>query len=157
MSSWEGATLREEPNAWALSFAAVIPAASTWLTPGWEMAGTEDVRFPTFMRALPKKKETYLPSGIQSTPADARKRWKEDAWRYPPYQYKMEFCIRRKRAPFELRLLCAEEREALMFLGNGATRYALNPTKAKADLVALEDCRCALIGNFFRAGVSEWF
>lgn len=34
-----------------------------------------------------------------------------------------------------------------------ATRYALNPTKAKTDPQALEDVRCCLIGNTFHPGV----
>ena len=40
-----------------------------------------------------------------------------------------------------------------MFIGREATRYALNPTKAKADPQALEDVRCSLIGNTFHSGV----
>ena len=40
-----------------------------------------------------------------------------------------------------------------MFLGQGATRYALNPTVAKDDPVRFEDVRCSLIGNSFHAGV----
>ena len=40
-----------------------------------------------------------------------------------------------------------------MFLGRGATQFALNPTKAKQDPQALEDVRCSLIGNSFHAGV----
>ena len=97
MSSWQGATLDEQESTWALSFAAELPAPSLWTTSGWEMVGPEEIRFPTFMRAIPKTKETYKPSGIQSTPADARRRWAKDNWRYPPYQYKKEFCLRRSR------------------------------------------------------------
>ena len=74
-------------------------------------------------------------------------------WRYPPYQYRMEYCLRRKSPPHDLRLLCSEEREVLMFLGRGSTRFALNPTKASEDPVKLEDTRCSLIGNSFHAGV----
>ena len=40
-----------------------------------------------------------------------------------------------------------------MFLGKGATRFALNPVQSKADPQALEDERCSLIGNSFHAGV----
>ena len=50
-------------------------------------------------------------------------------------------------------MACSDEREVLMFLGQGATRFALNPTKAEADPVELEDIRCSLIGNTFHAGV----
>ena len=152
MLSWEGVALNEETKVWALTFQAALPPSSDWASPGWSMAVNEDVRYPTFMRAIPKKKETYLPSGIASTPADARKRWKAHQWRYPPYQYKKRYCLRRDKAPHDLRVPNSEEREVLMFLGRGATRYALNPTKAKLDPQALEDARCSLIGNSFHAG-----
>ena len=101
----------------------------------------------------PKTKETYLPSGIPSPPADARKRWEADQWRYPPYQYRTEYCLRRISPPHELRLLCAEEREVLMFLGKGVTKYAINPTKAQENPVELEDVRCSLVGTL---SMQEW-
>ena len=153
MVDWEGVSVTQQESKWAVEFEAELPPSSLWLTPGWEMVGDAEVRFPTFMRAIPKKKETYLPSGIEGTPADARKRWAEDEWRYPPYQYKREFCIRRTRPPHELRLLSANEREVLMFLGKGATKFAVNPTQVGQDPVSYEDIRCSLIGNSFHAGV----
>ena len=148
-----GVEVEEQEASWKVTLSAELPPSSQWVSPGWQMEGSPEVRFPTFMRALPKKKETFLPAGIASTPADARKRWRADAYRYPPYQYKREFCVRHKRNPRRLRVLCAEEREVTMFLGRGATRYALNPTAAKADPQALEDARNCLIGNTFHAGV----
>ena len=153
MFEWPGVTLKEKPEAWALSFSATLPQSQLWTCPGWQLNGPEDIKLPTFMRSIPKRSETYLPSGIESTPSDARKRWARDEWRYPPYQYKKEFCLRRTRNTGELRLVNSEERETLMFLGRGSTRFALNPTKAKQDPVGLEDIRCSLIGNSFHAGV----
>ena len=153
MKEWPGVTVEQQEATWKVSFEAQIPPASLWMKPGWEMMGEPNEKFPTFMRSIPKTKETYLPSGIQSTPADARKRWEADQWRYPPYQYRTEYCLRRIAAPHELRLLCAEEREVLMFLGQGVTKYAINPTKAQENPVELEDVRCSLVGNSFHAGV----
>ena len=86
MLEWTGVSLKEEPDAWAVHFSATLPNPSLWLVAGWELVGPEEVRFPTFMRAIFPNKETFLPSGIESIPADARKRWKVDKWRYPPYQ-----------------------------------------------------------------------
>ena len=40
-----------------------------------------------------------------------------------------------------------------MFLGKGATRFAINPIQVSEDPVACEDVRCSLIGNSFHAGV----
>ena len=105
------------------------------------------------MRALPKYKPTFMPAGIASTPEDAKKRWTAHRWRYPPYQYKREFCMRRKDNPRILRPLSANERELLMFLGRQATRFAMNPVAAKREPQALEDARCCLVGNGFNAGV----
>ena len=99
MVEWEGLTVRQEESKWLVSFEAEIPSSRLWLTPGWEMVGDSTVRFPTFTRAIPKDEATYLPSGIEGTPKDARKRWAEDQWRHPPYQYKREYCIRMTKPP----------------------------------------------------------
>lgn len=61
--------------------------------------------------------------------------------------------MRSKKNPRLVRLLNARERETLMFLGRDATKYAVNPTHAKAEPQRLEDERCCLIGNTFHAGV----
>ena len=156
--SWQvpaspGVTVTEEEGYYRVRFQAALPPAEDWVEPGWVFNGDERTRLPTFMRATPKKKETFLPAGIASTPADARRRWQRDQWRYPPYQYKREFMLRHKKQPRVLRPCRAAERERLMFLGTDFTRYALNPVLAKADPQALEDARCALIGNSFHAGV----
>ena len=148
-----GVEIEERAETWSATFTAEIPDSQLWVTKGWEMAGSPDVRLPTFMRALPKRKEIYLPSGISLTPAQARGRWKAHKWRYPPYHYKTEFCLRKRRQPRLLRVLNADKRETVMFLGRGATLYALNPTKAKLDPQLLEDERCILVGNSFHAGV----
>ena len=153
VTSAPGVTVEERAATWKVSFEATLPEPRLWLDPGWEMIGGPDIRFPTFMRALPKKKQTFLPAGIASTPPDARRRWKSDQWRYPPYQYKREFCVRNRRRPRQVRLLNARERETLMFLGRNATKYAVNPTHVKESPQVLEDERCCLIGNTFHAGV----
>ena len=61
--------------------------------------------------------------------------------------------MRSNRNPRVLRVASSTEREVLMFLGRGATRFALNPVLGKANPQALEDERCSLIGNSFHAGV----
>ena len=92
-----------------------------------------------------------MPAGIASTPSDARRRWKAHDWRYPPYQYKTAFCFRHKQKKRLVRVASANEREVLMFLGAGLTKYAVNPTKVKGAPQELEDIRCSLIGNSFHA------
>ena len=94
-----------------------------------------------------------MPAGIANTPADAKARWKAHLWRYPPYQYRKEYCMRRKDNARLLRPLSANERETLMFLGRQSTKFAINPTLATKDPQMLEDARCSLVGNGFNAGI----
>ena len=148
-----GVTVERKPGYFKVRFEANLPPSDLWADPGWVFCGSPSTRLPTFMRSIPKKKQTFLPAGIASTPADARRRWVRDAWRFPPYQYKKEFLMRHKRHPRILRVTNANERERLMFLGTDTTRYALNPVEAKRDPIALEDARSSLIGNSFHAGV----
>ena len=61
--------------------------------------------------------------------------------------------MRHKRRPRLLRVTNANERELTMFLGRGATRFAINPVAAKADPQLLEHTRCSLIANSWHAGV----
>ena len=107
----------EEAGYYRVRFQATLPSPEDWVEAGWTFNGDEDTRIPTFMRATLKKKETFLPAGIASTPADARRRWQRDQWRYPPYQYKREFAMRNNKQPRALRPARATERERLMFLG----------------------------------------
>ena len=120
---------------------------------GWEFCGSEDTRLPTFVRAIRRKKQTHLPAGIASTPKPARQRWRKDSWRYPPYQYKKGFCFRCLKRPRILRLASSRERELLMFLGDGMTKFAMNTAKNKEAVQEYEDVKCSLIGNSFHAGV----
>jgi hypothetical protein len=136
-----GVVVSQTEEVWKVSFEARLPPPALWTDPGWEFCGEESTRIPTFMRSLPKGKQTHMPAGIAGTPSDAKRRWAAHKWRYPPYQYKKEFCLRKKRQPRLLRVATAAERELLMFLGRGATVYAMNPVKAKQDPVTLEDER----------------
>ena len=84
--SWqvtEAEGVKVEPGAdyWTVRFHAVLPPPKLWLRSGWKMVGPPETQFPTFMRALPKKKETYKPTGIDAAGPDALKRWKADQWR----------------------------------------------------------------------------
>ena len=136
-----------------LRFQATLPSPKAWTDPGWVWEGDSATHFPTFMRAIAKKKETFKPAGIALTPADARRRWRADLWRYPPYQYKRNFCFRNVKRPRILRVASSRERELLMFLGEDMTKFAMNTAKIKEAAQEYEDVRCSLIGNSFHAGV----
>ena len=92
----EGVLVDNLADYYRVSFNASLPGPHLWADPGWTFCGEAGTRLPTFMRALPKKKETYKPAGIAATPDDARRRWVAHHWRYPPYQYRKEYCMRRK-------------------------------------------------------------
>ena len=65
-----------------------------WVSPGWEwVSAAEPVPLPTFTRSIPRSKPPHMPAGISHTPREARKRWREDQFRYPPYTYKVEYCL----------------------------------------------------------------
>ena len=52
----DGVMIEEKPEAWHVRFQAKIPESKLWLTPGWNMVGEPEERFPTFMRSRPQKK-----------------------------------------------------------------------------------------------------
>ena len=114
-----------------------------WVSPGWKWSSESNpVSLPTFTRAIPRVKPPVHPAGIKSTPEDAKVRWYEDWYRYPPYTYRYENCMIKE--PF-IRVACSSEREALMGFGPGHTKLRKK--------TVTEDERCAMIGNSFHTGV----
>ena len=88
-----GVSVAEDDELRVVSFDATLPQPSEWIDRGWEWRGESPstvkgarkvlhlrrvvkgtLRLPTFMRALPKKLETFLPAGIDATPPDAQAR-----------------------------------------------------------------------------------
>ena len=49
----------------------------------------------TFMRPIPREKPPQSPAGLQSCSAEVKSRWKADAYRYAPYQYRVQNIARR--------------------------------------------------------------
>ena len=79
VSSSHGATVKEEDDQTVVKFEAKLPDPSTWVTPGSKWLGTADIKLPTFVRCIPRRKQTFLPAGITTTPPDARQRWLKDS------------------------------------------------------------------------------
>lgn len=82
------------------------------------------------------------------------KRWKEAQYRFPPYQYRREFCL--QDAEHHLRLLDSSERELLMGFGAGHTEPAMSASEAKQSPTAYEDKRLSLIGDSFAMVSFAW-
>ena len=98
----------------------------------------------TFTRAIARVRPPRDPAGIGHTPEDARRRWRADEFRYPPYTYKLEYCL---SDSCNLRVRGAAEREVLMGFLPGHTL-----AKCKGVLPS-HDVRCAAVGNSFHTGV----
>eukprot|EP00438_Fugacium_kawagutii_P018972 Skav207124 [mRNA] locus=scaffold1369:302986:308136:- [translate_table: standard] len=108
----------------------------------------EDARFPTFTRAIPRRKPPPRPVGLEGLEPAAKLRWEEHQYRYPPYTYADEFMVLDQN--LTLRPLCADEREVLMGFKRGHTKklWKKNPA-TEEERIAAEDKRCAAIGNAF--------
>eukprot|EP00438_Fugacium_kawagutii_P035066 Skav236673 [mRNA] locus=scaffold338:400738:405778:- [translate_table: standard] len=121
-----------------------------FLEPGhrWEGGADANVRFPTFTRSIPRKAPPKSPAGIRNTPPDAEERWRAHDYRYPPYTYRKEFMIQTEDSL--LQPLQARERERLMgFLPDHTLGMAKKMPETPEERQALEDQRCAAIGNSF--------
>ena len=79
VSKSHGVTVKDEEDQIVVKFDAVLPEPSTWVTLGSKWLGTPDIKLPTFVRCIPRGKQTFLPAGLASTPSDARHRWLKDA------------------------------------------------------------------------------
>ena len=123
------------------------PAPESWLNPGSSQVDPSVV-YPTCMKCVPKPCPPYKPAGLERTDAEARQRWAEDQFRYPPYQHKEQYLVFDEGLG-RCRLLDAAERERLMGYGAGHTSLAYSASMAKQQEVALEDERCSLVGDSF--------
>ena len=123
------------------------PSSSQWLSEGcWQIGPT--VVYPTCMKAIKRTAPPPRPAGIDRTDAEARERWVEDNFRYPPYQYKEQYLIGDEKNQ-KYRLLNSQERELLMGFGANHTSLAYSTSKAKQNPRDYEDERCSLIGDSF--------
>ena len=84
------------------------------------------------------------PAGIHHTPEEAKERWRNDDYRFPPYTYKLEYCL---WDGLHARVCGAAEREVLMGFKPGHTSVKVKGKMADQDL------RCAAVGNSFHTGV----
>ena len=116
-----------------------------WVSPGWSWVSQDDpVSLPTFTRAIPRVRPPRDPAGLYHSPPDAVERWKVDGHRYPPYTYKLEYCLTDGTAA---RVCGAAEREVLMGFMPGHT------CAKRKGVLASQDMRCAAVGNSFHTGV----
>ena len=84
-----------------------------FLLPGWEKVDAQRA-FPTFTTSRPRAKPGHRPAGLQHCSEETVERWKNDDFRYPPYQYSPENCLKNSKG--EIRMPNISEKEMMMGL-----------------------------------------
>ena len=100
-------------------------------------------RLATFTTSRPSPTPGRRPAGLASCDAATLQRWKDDCHRYPPYQYKPEFCLHHATSP--VRVASIVEREVI--LGFPAHYTAQCVRKQERHLEWVGDLRKTLLGN----------
>ena len=121
-----------------------------FLEPGWSKCSP--LPFPTFTTSRPRPTPGRRPAGVQQCNAEELQRWYEDFHRFPPYQYRRDFCVQNKHG--QVRLPSVEEREVLMGFPRGYTANCFPKGQRRGD--AWRDERLSLLGNSWCVFVIVW-
>eukprot|EP00438_Fugacium_kawagutii_P032030 Skav203167 [mRNA] locus=scaffold371:249779:253293:+ [translate_table: standard] len=122
---------------------------------GWRWKGgeaDEELRLPTFTRAIPRKKPPPTPAGIAQCSESTLALWKKDEMKFPPYTYREEFLFHNKKLPGQVRVASATERERLMGYRAGYTEALFKKEAQDAKEASAQEVeRQACLGNSFHA------
>ena len=147
----EDVSIQERENFDQVIYRGKVEPMASFLQEGCDWPGglrDEKMRFPTFTRAIPRRRPPPDPVGLSSAEPAAKARWESDRFRFPPYTYHDDFMILSESC--ELRPLVADEREVLMGYPKGHTKKLWKKTPEKAeDKEEAEDVRLSAIGNAF--------
>ena len=113
-----------------------------FLEPGWQLK--EGGRLATFTTSRPSAKPGRKPAGLRHCDEASRARWKADWHRYPPYQYKPEFCVHHHSTQ-AVRVASVAEREVILGFPLHYTQHCMSKQHRHGDLY--EDTRKTLLGN----------
>ena len=109
---------------------------SGWfLQPGCRMA--------TFTTSRPSDRPGRKPAGIHTCDEATLYRWRQDSHRYPPYQYKPEFCVHHLDG--RVRVPSIREREVVLGFPLDYTQHCLK--KSERLGARFDDERKTLLGN----------
>eukprot|EP00438_Fugacium_kawagutii_P025913 Skav228850 [mRNA] locus=scaffold4472:10940:11752:+ [translate_table: standard] len=122
---------------------------------GWRWKAAEvneELRLPTFTRAIPRKKAPPKPAGIKVCSEQTLALWRKDEMKFPPYTYQEQFLFSDRKLPGRVRAASATEREGLMGFKTGYTEALFKKeAKDEKDEKAMEVERQAALGNSFHA------
>ena len=121
-----------------------------FLLAGWKKV--EDGKFPTFTTSRPRTSPGYKPAGLKQASEQDLERWKNDDYRFPPYQYQLKHCVQNKKGA--LRLPNVQEREVIMGFPKDFTHNCVPKQQQGSQLHA--DTRLTLIGNSWNVSVVAW-
>ena len=106
-------------------------------------------RLATFTTSRPSETPGRRPAGLHTCDQPTLERWHADSHRYPPYQYKEEYCVHHKNQP--VRPASVVEREAILGFPVNYTQQCVR--KADRSTTWAEDIRKTLLGNSWSVGV----
>ena len=104
--------------------------------------------FPTCMRAIARWQPPPRPVGYARCLPHELSRWRQDGFRFPPYQYRDCYMMTEESAG-RTRYLSVEERERLMGYGAAHTEHARNASAIKASPKGYNDERLSLLEDAF--------
>ena len=148
-----GVTLVDWPEVVEVKMNGTFPSCSAWVEPGFHPT-CQGVKYPTFMKAIVRWRPPPSPAGLRRCDEQTIARWVSDQFRFPPYQYKYEYLLRRDDG--FLRYLSVPEREALMGAGFGATMFCFSASAVKAHPSQYWDKRYSLLGDGFSMLSFAW-
>ena len=138
----------ENKSYWREVFAqADYPTTSSWIEDGHVWEGEQfGAIFPTCLKAIPRQRPPPRPAGIKKCDEACLARWKNDSYRYPPYQYDWRYLITTQSS---WRLLSATEKELLLGYGYNHTVLAWPASKVKQNPRGFDDARHSYLGDSF--------
>lgn len=125
-----------------------FPPTESWIEPNCSWPGGEEGYFlPTAMKSIPRDRPPVRPAGINKCSWETLERYREDGYRYPPYQYQGQYMF--YTAEGNWRTIGAEEKELLMGFGWKHTAICYSASKIKQSYRRYDDERQSLLGDSF--------